>query len=118
MEDEDTDMNIPSDADQDDPLIVYDELSMCGQTPDLEAFCARYPGHPALRERILRLQRLHGRLDLLHLVVHQRVLFLLQTLQNLLEDAYFVLDHLYQFRNQRFHDRDLLGPFGVSTGQA
>ena len=42
----------------DDPLAVYNELCLAGAPPRLDDFCARYPDHPSLRERIQVLGRL------------------------------------------------------------
>ncbi|MBI3179774.1 MAG: hypothetical protein HYZ27_08940, partial [Deltaproteobacteria bacterium] len=41
-----------------DPLAVYDELRLAGQAPDVQDFCARFPDHPTLADRIAALHRL------------------------------------------------------------
>ena len=47
-----------STTESNDPLAVYNELCLAGEAPNLDQFCARYPEHPSLRERIQVLGKL------------------------------------------------------------
>ena len=49
-----------------DPLVIYNELLLAGETPSLDEFCSRYPECPSLRTRLNALERLKG--DLKRLV--------------------------------------------------